>query len=430
MRSRAARRMPFACAPSRCVSAAHAVGIRPGPMRSRCALVLLLALALLPVPARGISVAPAGDPAPLSPEEQQTLQAYLQDPSANAKSYLDAIRDESGAVRPLQALFLGDAALRLGRYRMATDVFEAVRDTGDPAVASLAEIGLAGTAPGRGRLSDASEHLAAAGELNPALRSYTDVAVALVDAASGAPGGREELAAVALRPDVDPEFRAIAPLLDAYSRYWSGDAAGAADAFTAFAVAHPDSRFADDALYAAAQAKQRAGRDAEAQADLEALAGDSRSSGPVSSRMVALDGRSLLREGMRRDRGMTIRNLPQRIADLLDGDGSRMARAALAARAREVVVTPEDGGAEALGAHGTAGETDSAPMDESGAPAAGAGAGSARERPVDGSPSSPAGAAERTARFPWGTVLTIAAFLAALGLWLRARARPEQMRSR
>jgi len=398
-------------------------------MRSRCALVLLLALALLPVPAPGISLVPQGDPTPISPEEQQALRAYLQDPAANAKAYLDAIRDESGAVRPLQALFLGDAALRLGRYRMATDVFEAVRDTGDPTFSSLAEVGLAGAALGRGRLPDASEHLAAAGELNPGLRSYTDVAVALVDAASGAPGGREELAAVALRPDVDPQFREIAPLLDAYSRYWAGDVAGAADAFTAFAVAHPDSRFADDALYAAAQAKQRAGRDAEAQADLEALAGDRRSFGPVSSRMVALDGRSLLREGMRRDRGMTIRNLPQRIADLLDGDGSRMARAALAARAREGAIAADDA-VTGAGTHGSAHETESAPTDESGALPAGAGAGTARERPVDGTTAAPAGSAERPARFPWATVLTIAAFLAALGLWLRARARPAQMRSR
>src|SRR5262245_7492723 len=326
---------------------------------------IVLILALLPVPVFAISVVPQDDPAPPSPQEQAAFAAYLRDPSTNAKAYLDAIRDESGAVRPLQALFLGDAALRLGRYRMATDVFEAVRDTGDPAVASLAEIGLAGTALGRGRLSDASEHLAAAGELNPGLRSYTDVAVALVDAASGAPGGREELAAVALRPDVDPEFRAIAPLLDAYSRYWAGDAAGAADAFTAFAVAHPDSRFADDALYAAAQAKLRVGRDAEAQADLEALAGDRRSAGPVSSRLVALDGRSLLREGMRRDRGMTIRNLPQRIADLLDGDGSRMARAALAALARGTVVTEDDDGPEAPDTDGTA-KSESAPADEPG----------------------------------------------------------------
>jgi tetratricopeptide (TPR) repeat protein len=399
-------------------------------MRSRCVPLLLLALALLPVPASGISLAPQGDPAPPSPEEQQALQSYLQDPAANAKAYLDAIRDESGAVRPLPALFLGDAALRLGRYRMATDVFEAVRDTGDPNFGSLAEIGLAGAALGRGRLPDASEHLAAAGELNPGLRSYTDVAVALVDAASGTPGGREELAAAALRPDVDPQFREIAPLLDAYSRYWAGDAASAADAFTAFAVAHPDSRFADDALYAAAQAKQRAGRDAEAQADLEALAGDRRSFGPVSSRLVALDGRSLLREGMRRDRGMTIRNLAQRIADLLDGDGSRMARAALAARAREAAVTADDTDAGAPDARGAARETGAAPTDEPGPLSSGAGTGRARERPVDGGNATPAGPAERPTRFPWVTVLTIAALLAALGLWLLARVRPAQMRSR
>jgi len=396
-------------------------------MRSRCALSIALLLSLAPLPAFAISVIPQTDPSPPSQQEQEAFKAYLQDPAANAKAYLDAIRDENGVVRPLQALFLGDAALRLGRYRMANDIFEAVRDTGDPNFAGLAEVGLAGAALGRGRLPDASEHLEAAGELNPGLRSYTDVAVALVDAASGTPGGREELAAVLMRPDADPQLRDIAPLLDAYAQYWAGDVAGAADAFTAFAVAHPDSRYADDALYAAAQAKLRDGRDAEAQADLEALAGDRRSFGPVSSRLVALDGRSLLREGIRRDRGMTIRDLPKRIADLLDGDGSRMARAALAARAREAAV--DDTQPAAGNASAPAGESVAA-ADDPGALSPAAGGGTADERSGTGSTASPARADERATRFPWGTVLTIAAFLAALALWLLSRARPAQIRSR
>src|SRR5262249_6083093 len=186
--------------------------------------------------------------------------------------------------------------------------------------------------------------------------------------------------------DPAPQVRDIAPLLDASAQYWAGDVAGAADAFTAFAVAHPDSRYADDALYAAAQAKLRDGRDAEAQADLEALAGDRRSFGPVSSRLVALDGRSLLREGIRRDRGMPTHTMPQRTADLRDGDGSRMARAALAARAREASV---DDTQAAGNAPGPAGESVAAPTDDPGALSPGAGGGTAHERSGTGSTSSP-----------------------------------------
>src|SRR4029453_11204845 len=140
-------------------------------MRSRCALSIAFLLLLAPLPAPAISLIP--QTAPPSPQEQEAFAAYLRDPAANAKAYMDAIRDESGAVRPLQALFLGDAALRVGRYRMATDVFEAVRDTGDPTFGSLAEVGLAAAALGRGRLPDASEHLPAGGGAKPRPRAST-----------------------------------------------------------------------------------------------------------------------------------------------------------------------------------------------------------------------------------------------------------------
>src|SRR5262249_43693195 len=236
-------------------------------------------------------------------------------------------RQQGGNVNPIQALLLGDAAIRAGRYRTASEFFMAVQDAG---LASAAEIGLAWASLGRGRLTDAYAHLSAAGELAPDLRPTTDMAMAIVAAANGSPGGRAALAAAVAQNGIDPAFREVAPLLDAYARYWGGDAAGAADAFTAFAVAHPDSRFADDALYAAAQAKLRAGREDEAQADLESPAGDQPSQGRLSSRLVALDGRALLREGMRRDRGLPTRLFPRRLVDLLDGDGVRLAQAALA----------------------------------------------------------------------------------------------------
>jgi hypothetical protein len=224
---------------------------------------------------------------------------------------------------------VGDAALRTGLYRTATEYFAMVREAGGtPEYTSAAEIGLAWAALGRGRLTDASQHMENVAETTPALQPFAETVLALIGAASGSPDSYATLAELAARPDADPAFRQMGPLLEAYARYWSGDLTGAADAFTAFAVANPDSRFTDDALYAAAQAKQRLGRDAEAQADFEALAADDKTRGRLSSRLMALDGRALLREGMRRDRAQGTRLLPQRVADLFDGDGGRLARGA------------------------------------------------------------------------------------------------------
>ena len=401
-------------------------------MHRRRRLPTVLALVLLSAVALTTSTGARGEPPPLAPSVQDALVAYLRDPAANAKVFLDAARQENGAINPLQALFLGDAALRVGRYRMAGDLFDAVREGDNPVLGSYAEVGMAWAALGRGRLADAYEHLEAAGTLNPALGSFTDVTMALVAAANGDPDGRAALAAAAARSDVDPGFREVAPLLDAYARYWAGDVAGAADAFTAFAVAHPDSRFADDALYAAAQAKQRAGRDAEALADLEALAGDGRAHGPMSSRLVALDGRALLREGTRRDRTMGFRAGSVRIADLLDGDGSRMARAALAARARESALAAPDAGegARAPRRRRTLARGAATP-DDDGAQSHGYGApGAARATADDSAGSSRTRQPERAPRFPWAAVLTVAALLLAFGLWAFGRGRAPQVGSR
>ena len=181
----------------------------------------------------------------LTPEAQDAVAAYLRDPGGNAKTFLDAARQQGGEVSPLQALLLGDAAIRAGRYRTASEFFMAVQDAG---LASAAELGMAWASLGRGQLGDAYEHLSAAGSRDPTLRPMTDFAMAMVAAANGDPDARAALAAAEAQGGVDPALLEVAPLLDAYGRYWSGDAAGAADAFTAFAVAHPDGRFTDDAL--------------------------------------------------------------------------------------------------------------------------------------------------------------------------------------
>jgi hypothetical protein len=358
----------------------------------------------------------------LTPEAQDAVAAYLRDPGGNAKTFLDAARQQGGEVSPLQALLLGDAAIRAGRYRTASEFFMAVQDAG---LASAAELGMAWAALGRGQLGDAYEHLSAAGARDPALRPMTDFAMAMVAAANGAPEARAALAAAEAQGGVDPALLEVAPLLDAYGRYWSGDAAGAAAAFTAFAVAHPDGRFTDDALYAAAQAKLRAGRDDEAQADLEALAGDEPTKGRLPSRLIALDGRALLREGMRRDRGRATRLFPRRLADLLDGDGVRLAQAALATRGAHDADDPAATGEMRTGA-GAAGHV-SRDAPEAGGPSSPP---SGVAAPAPGAVAPGGTSPTRAAQFPWTAVFAIAGLLVLLALWWLARGRPDQVRSR
>jgi len=383
--------------------------------------VVLSAVVLSSGIARGAPEAP-----PVTPDVQNAIAAYLRDPVANAKEFLAAPRPPDDQLTPVQALLLGDAAVRVGQYRTASEFFGAVRDAG---LASAAEIGMAWASLGRGRLTDAYDHLSAANSLDPALQPVTAFAMAVVAAANGSRAGPEVLAAAEAQEGLDPSLREVAPLLDAYVSYWAGDAARAADAFTAFAAAHPDSRFADDAFYAAAQAKLRAGREDEAIADLQALAGDQPATGRLSSRLVALDGRALLREGMRRDRGRPTRFLPRRLADLLDGDGVRLAQAALASyRVRD----EPDATAKPDAPRGTRAR----------APDPVSGDGHAAPAPPGGTASTahPAGARPSQAprvtppdvpRFPWTIVLALAVAFCVLAVWLRARgARPGHADSR
>jgi tetratricopeptide (TPR) repeat protein len=380
--------------------------------------VVLCAVVLGSGIARGAPEAP-----PITPDLQDAIGAYLRDPVANAKEFLATPRAPNDQLNPVQLLLLGDAAVRVGQYRTASELFGAVRDAG---LASAAEIGMAWASLGRGRLADAYEHLSAANSLDPASQQMTAFAMAVVATANGSRTGPELLTAAEAQGELDPAFREVAPLLDAYASYWGGDPARAADSFTAFAVAHPDSRFADDAFYAAAQAKLRAGREDEAIADLQALAGDQPSTGRLSSRLVALDGRALLREGMRRDRGRPTRFLPRRLADLLDGDGVRLAQAALASyRVRE---DPDASANAEAPARTTVRPPDPASRDVQATPAP---PGGTAHR--DGAPSghAPRFTPADASRFPWRIVLALAAAFCVLAVWLLARrGRPGHASSR
>jgi len=385
-------------------------------------VTLLVAVVL--VGATAVSSAPP----PLSPTTQEAIANYLRDPVNGARGLLDAARQEPpGPLPPALAIMLGDAALREGSYRSAIDYFTSVRDqSADAYLSSVAEMGLAWAALGRGRTDDARDHFENAASLDPSQRSTTDFALALLDATNGSPDGWQALAAAAAASN-DPSLREVAPIAAAYARYWNGDVDGAIDAFTAFAVAHPDSRFADDALYAAAWAKRQAGLESEATQDLEALGDAPRDQRRTSNRLMELDGRSMLREGMRRDRGMQTRTLGRRLADLLDGDGVRLAQSALAnpptdaeraRRAQRDARTArrqrrDKGTGAAEGLFGAGAVAQPAGTET-------AVAGSSRADASHG-----AEGAAGTARFPWRSTLAFASLAVLLGaLALAARRRP------
>ncbi len=247
----------------------------------------------------------------------------------------------------------------------------------------------------------------------------TDFAIAMLLAADGTAAG-PTLSAIAATA-TDPALREALPILNAYALYWSGDMRAAGDSFMSFAIANPDSRFADDALYAAAEANLQGGDEGGARRDLEALAGDGHARGRVPTLLLELEPRAVVREGMRRDRELPVRLMPRRIADLLDGDGVRLAQAALEKQARQ-----------SAGPGHRTGRRHVAPAQPSADATAGAMAAASTDRALPAGASAAAGrhdttvpSAARDQRFPWSTLAVLVLF-AVVGSYLLARRAQER----
>ena len=378
--------------------------------RSAASLLVVLAALAVAGPRRVQADAPP------APETQQAIAAYLRDPNSNGRQLLDAARQETGELNPLHEILIGDAASRAGLYRTAAIWFADARDRSiQPQVIGAAELGLAWSAFGRGGFDDARDHLAAAVGADATLQPTSDFAAALLAAAEGTADARS-LSAKAAATATDPTLREAIPLLNAYSLYWSGDMLGATVAFTSFAIANPDSRFTDDALYAAAVAKEQIGRDSEAREELGALAGDGHARGRVPTRLMELDPRAVLREGMRLDRERPFRPVLRRVTDLLDGDGVRLAQAALEKRGDDA----QEPGPRTKHHHHAAvarSATDTTPSDAATAPTEAATGAPVRRTQTPGT-TVPAPA--RDHRFPWSTLAVVVLF-AVVGSYLLAR---------
>jgi tetratricopeptide (TPR) repeat protein len=382
-------------------------------IRSAACLLVLLAAIAAAGPRRVQADAP---PAPEMSAAQQAIVDYLRDPNSNGRRLLDVARQETtGEVSPVHEIFIGDAASRAGLYRTAAIWFADARDRSvQPSVTGAAEFGLAWSALGRGAFAEARDHFAAAAAADAGLQPTSDFASAMLAAADETADARSLLANVAATA-TDPSLREASPLLAAYSLYWSGDMLGAAAAFMSFSIANPDSRFTDDALYAAAVAKQQAGRTSEAREELEALAGDGHARGRVPTRLMELDPRAVLREGMRRDRDRPTRLAQRRVTDLLDGDGVRLARAALEDRGEEA----QDPGRPAKHHHhalGAQAVVDATPSNAAAPPKAATDPAPARRTETPGTTAPP----PAHTRFPWSTLAVVVLF-AVVGSYLLAR---------
>ncbi len=230
------------------------------------ALRPLLALALL------ISFAVPLHAAEQYPEWREVFDVYAEDPNAAAEQVIELGKKGIDGYPPSVPTVLGDAYLRQGNYGAARRMF--LRVLQDPSagsqmgpgkapIASHAELGLALSAVGAGKLADAREWFAkasaAGGDLGYlATLGHAQTAIALgrhdegleiLEAMSEAEGVEDALVEAS-------RFAAANALLD------GGDPAAAAEAFQSLAddSTGPNAR---DAAFAAAWARAKAGeRDA------------------------------------------------------------------------------------------------------------------------------------------------------------------------
>lgn len=263
---------------------------------------------------------------------KEALTSYAENPFRNRRALLRLRREHPHALPPLYLLALGDAALRARRYEAAGRQFEAAidRGLGEPWV-GWARVGLAWIALAREEYPEARRQFEAVAEsaASPSV-ALARHAVALLDAAAEQEGIAAQFEAVAADEEAAPDIRRAARLGRAYAFYWQEDYARAAEAFEAFSVSPDVGSLWDDARYAAAWARLRAGDRDAAEAALTTLAaGRDRRSRAVPRALVNLEPQAIMRAGFERFRHGPLDAPEAHLARILDGDGYALAAAAL-----------------------------------------------------------------------------------------------------
>jgi hypothetical protein len=249
--------------------------------------------------------------------------------------------DRWATLPPPHALILADALTRRGDVGGAARLYRQVRKNAAPQSAwdEAARSGLGWIAFARGDLAGVRQHFAA-GE-SDASRPLARVLVALLDAADRRPGAAAALERLGDDPVLHPQLREVARLGTGYAHFWAEDYGRATEALAKVG----EGRLADDAAYGIGWARHVAGDDEGAQAALEPLASrrSGTSRGGVSHRLIRLEAPAVLRVGLRRYRELHIATDEAWLAEMLDGDGAKLARAALRLLARGKEAPVADG---------------------------------------------------------------------------------------
>src|SRR5262245_28482067 len=311
---------------------------------------------------------------------------------------------------PPGALILADALTRRGDVRNAARVYtQVLQQAGDqPAWANSARSALGWIALAQGDPDGIRRYFGPENGTGP--NSLARVLLALTDAADARPGAPAALEGLALDASLGTVMQDVARLGVGYAYFWAGDYVRSENAF---AHVGAEGRFADDAEYGAAWSRFRAGDEARARASLAQVAARSTTGSRrrPSHKLVELQPSAVLRAGLQGYRTLHVATDEMWLADMLDVDGPRLARAALKLVDRSARARPS----AATGAEATRAEVSQPGVSPTSAP-----------RPTAGA--SPSAASE--ARGPadsdrdWVAWLLAFAFLAAVAAVFRARRTP------
>jgi tetratricopeptide (TPR) repeat protein len=290
--------------------------------------VLLTVLTIVLTPRAGAS---ADAPAP--GDVNAIITAYMRDPIRNRAALLALARRSDIDLPPAVTLMAGDAALRAGSAQTAVRRFERVLASGlqDPWL-GWTRLALGWIALTREDLPEARAQFSLAVASSPTSRPAAHLALGLLDASERVTGAAEEFAAVENAAGVDPALRDAATLGGAYALYWAGGYDEARMAFRAFSDGNPGSAFADDARYAAAWMAVHIGAWSEALDELAELAESTpgaRGAEGTRRDLLNLEPRAIMQAGVHRYRRGSLAPPDRQLAKLLDGDGVRLARAAM-----------------------------------------------------------------------------------------------------
>lgn len=259
------------------------------------------------------------------------LTTYAQDPRRNRRALLPLRREDPRNLDPLHLLALGESALRSRRYASATRWFDQVidREPGEPWM-GWARVGLGWIALAQEDYSGARQQFALVADTSTAVNAGLGrYVVALLDAVNDQPDAPAQFEAVADDEALSPEIRRAARLARGYALYWQGDYSQAAVVLDQATTAVDVGTLWDDARYAGAWARLRAGDRPAAQAALTSLANGPGRRQPVANALVNLEPQAVMRAAFERYRRAPMGPPESHVAIMLDGNGYALAAAAL-----------------------------------------------------------------------------------------------------